>query len=66
MVNNVKKLLEEKKISLYRLSEDTDITYSTIYDLAQRESLMGTSLRILDKIAEYLEVDVEDLYKEEK
>lgn len=63
MKNNIKKIVEGKGISLFKLSKGTDITYSTIYTLAHREDLGSTSLQTLAKVASYLKVEIEDLYK---
>jgi hypothetical protein len=74
MKNNIKKLLdnkvwvnefgEEKKgISINKFANDLDMYYKTAFALVKREDLSDTKMGTLQKVAEYLEVNVEELYK---
>lgn len=61
---NFKELLSYKKINGYLLSKNTGIPYMTIYDLINgKTSIQNITLKNAIKIANYLNMNVEDLAK---
>lgn len=62
--NNISNLLKEKDISIRKMSMDLGLEYSYTYDLVNRESLSTTHLATLNKVSKYLDVKIEELYKE--
>lgn len=66
MKNNIKELLKAKDMSILKLSEITGLTYSNTHALVNRKDLGTTSLDTLSKVADALNVNVSNLYKEEK
>ena len=61
--NNIKNILEEKNISIRQLSKDLDFSYSFAHNLVNRDSLEATQLGTIIKIAVYLDVSIEKLYR---
>lgn len=61
--NNIKIIMAEKRISIRKLASDLKIAYANAYDLVNREDLSDTKLGTLIRIADYLGVDIKDLYK---
>ncbi|WP_129582285.1 helix-turn-helix domain-containing protein [Miniphocaeibacter massiliensis] len=61
--NNINKLLDSKKITIYKISNDLDTRYATMHDLVNREDLSKTRFDILVKISRYLDCSVEDLFE---
>ncbi len=59
MYENFKKLLEEKKLTSYRVSKETGIAQSTLSDWKNGKS--SPKIDKLIKIADYLNVDVKIL-----
>ncbi|MFW5649190.1 MAG: helix-turn-helix domain-containing protein [Candidatus Alkaliphilus sp. MAG34] len=62
MKNNIKSILEEKGISIRKLSLGINRAYSNVHELVNKDSLKYTQLNTLVEIAEFLEVDITDLY----
>ncbi len=62
MKNNIKSILEEKGISIRKLSLGINMAYSNVHELVNKDSLKYTQLNTLVEIAEFLEVDITDLY----
>lgn len=56
----LKKICGEKNISLYKLAEMTNISYSTLHKLASGKS-KGITLEVLEKICIALECTPNDL-----
>jgi DNA-binding Xre family transcriptional regulator len=63
MKNNIKALLEERDISINKFATDLGMYYKTAHELVNREDLSDTKVGTLQKVAEYLKVKIEDLYK---
>ena len=61
--NNIKKILEIKKISIYRISKDLNIRYATIYDLVNREDLSKTRFDLIVELSRYLDCSIENLFE---
>lgn len=61
--NNILAILDEKGISIRELAMAINMDYAGMHRLVNRESLDTTKLGTLVKIAEYLNVDIQDLYK---
>ncbi len=64
--NNISAILEEKKISIKKLSEVIEMSYSPTYDLVTRDDLSDTRLGTLQKVADYLEVGIDEIYTREE
>lgn len=62
--NNLEKILDDKGISIRKMSIDLDVRYATAHDLVKRESLATTPLERIVEIASYLNVSIEELYEE--
>jgi len=65
MLNNILRLLNEKGISIIQLSRDLDLSYSHAHKLANRKDLSKVQVGTLINVANYLEVELEELYKGE-
>ena len=63
MANNIKHILKEKGMSIYKLSQEIGLTYPNAHALVNRKSLDTTSLDTIIKVAEALDVEIEQLYK---
>lgn len=61
--NNILAILDEKQISIREMAIALNRDYAGMHRLVFRESLDTTKLGTLVKIAEYLNVDIQDLYK---
>lgn len=64
MENRIKEILEEKKISILKLTEMVDKNYASIHELVSREDLGNTKAKTLKMVADVLGVKVTDLWKE--
>lgn len=60
--NNIENLLNVEGTSINKLAKDLNIRYATIYNIVKKENLDTIPLENLVKIADYLEVEVEDMY----
>ena len=61
----LKDILEERGISVYKLSKETGISYSTINDIViEKTDIKNTSANMLYRLAKYLEVSMEALYED--
>lgn len=61
--NNILTILGEKDISIREMAIALDRDYAGMHRLVNRETLETTQLGTLLEIAEYLNVDIQDLYK---
>jgi DNA-binding Xre family transcriptional regulator len=61
--SNIKSILEEKGISIRKLSMDLGMAYANAHDLVNREDLADTKLGTLIQVADYLKVSIEDLFE---
>ena len=61
--NNILAILDEKGISIREMAMAINMDYAGMHRLVNRASLDTTKLGTLMKIAEYLNVDIQDLYK---
>ena len=59
----LKELLQEKKVSMGKLSRMSDVSYSTIARIVNDERYSPT-LIIMERIAKALDVEVADLFEE--
>lgn len=66
MKNMIKYILEEKEISIRRLSVDLNTPYAATYKLVNRKDLKATQLGTLYDVAKYLNVEITALYMEEE
>ena len=64
--NNIEDILNKKNISIKKLGEDLNITYKGIHNLVKREYLDSTIFGTLLKVADYLDVDIKELYTIER
>lgn len=62
-MNCIKEVLQQKDISIKKMAEDLKMDYSQAHKLVNRSSLDTIQLATLIKIAVYLDVEIEDLYK---
>lgn len=60
---NLKLILEEKGVTAYKISMDLNINESLIYKILRGE-VRNPRILTLKKIADYLEVTVDELIKE--
>ena len=60
----LKKILEEKKVSMGKLSRMSDVSYSTIARIVNDERYSPT-LIILERIATALNIKVTDLFEDD-
>lgn len=61
--NNILAILDEKQISIREMAIALNRDYAGMHRLVNRESLDTTKLGTLVEIAEYLNVEIQDLYK---
>ena len=61
--NNILTILDEKQISIREMAIALNKDYAGMHRLVNRESLDTTKLGTLVEIAEYLNVEIQDLYK---
>ncbi len=60
----LKELLEERGISVYKLSKETGIAYSTINDIViDKTDIKNVSSNMLYRLSKYLEMSMEQLYE---
>ncbi len=57
-------ILDEKKISVYKLHVQTKISERTLYALVNNE-VQGTNFKNLEKIAKTLDVSIDELFDRE-
>lgn len=59
----LKDYLKNRDISIYALSKDTNIAYSTLNDLCNNKTNVDNcSIGVFIKIAEFLNISIDDLY----
>ena len=62
MPNNIPKYLDEKRWSIYKLCQETGLTYNTVHSLAKAVKIPdGTAYGTLKRIAQALGVGIDDL-----
>lgn len=61
-MNNIKKILKQKNISINKLAESIELTYSATHHLVNRKDLLSTPLGTLLSVAKALDVDEKELY----
>ena len=61
IVFRIKQIRESKNITAYRLAKDTNISRSYLSELENNKK-MNVSLQVLVDIADYLNVNVKDLF----
>lgn len=60
----LKDILNEQGITVYRLSKDTGIPYSTVIDLVSgKTSIENSSSNVLYRLSKYLKLSMETIYK---
>lgn len=64
MKNNIKMILEGKEISIRKLSKKWGKPYAYTHQLVNREDISSIPIGTLTEVAELLEVDIKDLYKD--
>lgn len=57
---NLNNVLKDKEVSLFKLSKDTNITYSVLHRY-QKGGLQRVDLSVLDRICNTLNCDISDL-----
>ena len=62
--NNILLILDEKQISIREMAIALKKDYAGMHRLVNRESLDTTQFKTVLEIANYLKVEIEDLYKE--
>lgn len=62
MKNNILVILQSKDISIKKMSEDIELDYATVHRIVKRKDLSSTSIGRLKLIADYLKVNIVDLY----
>lgn len=55
-------VLEEKDISIYRLAQETSISYQTLHKLINNKTT-SISFDVMGKIAQYLDCSFDELFK---
>lgn len=60
--SNLKHIMVDKKMSLKKIAEATNIRYGTLYNFAN-DKVNTANHDILDKLCEFLDVTVGDLIK---
>ena len=60
--NNIKKVIDEKGVSIREISKMLDMSYSNTHLLVNKEYIDKTHFITMLKIAEYLDVTVSELY----
>ncbi len=64
IIFNLKNLLKINKITLYQLSEKSEVSLKSIYRLVNNE-VKGCKFTTLDKIARALDVPIDELFDRE-
>ena len=59
--NKINKVLEEKNVTVYEIADSLGFHTSTLYNLVNRSELSNTRLFYIVVIADYLNVEVDDL-----
>lgn len=62
-MNNIKAILKSKNISIRKLSNGLNMCYSATYKMVNKESLNTTQFGTVIRVAEFLGVSIEELYK---
>lgn len=64
--NNILTILNEKRVSIRELAVQLGKDYAGMHRLVNRESLDTTQFKTILEIADYLKVEIDDLYKSNK
>lgn len=64
MSENIKKIMADKGLSIYKVSKDSKVSVSYVWDIANGKS-KNPSIEVLKKLSKGLGVRLEDLIKEE-
>ena len=64
MKNKIKDILKENRISIISLSQAIDMNYANTHNLVNREDLGDTKLKTLKAVADYLSMEVTDLWED--
>ena len=56
--NKIKDLIQSRGVSINKMATDLDIHYPTMHNLVNRETLNGTTLESVVRVADYLGVPV--------
>ena len=64
MKNKIKDILKENRISIISLSEAIGMNYANTHRLVNREYLGDTKLKTLKAVADYLEIEITDLWED--
>lgn len=64
MENKIDEILKKQKISILKLSEMMGKNYASIHKLVTRDDLGETKAKTLKMVADVLNVEVTDLWKE--
>jgi putative transcriptional regulator len=59
---NIQNILKEKGINAYKMSKDIEISHSNLYDILNGKN-DNPRIRTIKKIADYLNVTVDELLK---
>ena len=65
VVNNFSKLLGERLLKISTVARDTGISRTTLTSLYYRRSA-GITFEVIDKLCNYLDCDVSDLFEHKK
>lgn len=60
---NLKKYRLEKKLSIYQIAKDTELTYSFVYELENMKIKKNPSMETMDLIADYFDIPVFKLFE---
>ena len=61
--NNIKTILGEREISIHKMAIDLEMGYRGAHDVVNRDDLSATQLGTLVKVANYLNLTVNDLFE---
>lgn len=60
--NNIKNILEKNNISINEMATDLNMYYKVAHDLVNRKDLSTTRFETIVKVADYLKVEIDELY----
>lgn len=63
IANNFNRILENSGKSIYRVSKDTGIAHSFLYEIRNPKKNKKPSIETLIKLAKYFEVELQEFYK---
>ncbi len=62
IANRIQELLDEREWSLYQLAKNSDVSYSTLYTIPERNT--EPSIRTLSKICDGFGITIGEFFKE--